>query len=131
VKAGFVLLHVAPVDDPEFPPVEYGEIGVACLQGDSCGNRNIRGVQVFVGDISVEGVGEKRGNVFVLFGNGNGVGRVRAAIYFRGVFHLYLSGEYVLVLGIHDDRPFVESVHVGPIGDVVYGCGNTYHTICQ
>ena len=40
-------------------------------------------------------------------------------------------GEYVLVLGIHDDRPFVESVHVGPIGDVVYGCGNTYHTICQ
>ena len=131
MKVGFALLHVAPVDDPEFSPVEYGEISVSCLHGDSCGDRNIRGVQVFVGDIPVEGGCEERGNVFILFGNGNGVDRVRAAIHFRSVFHLYLPGEYVLVFGIHDDRPFVESVHVGPIGDVVYGCGNTYHAICQ
>ncbi len=46
-------------------------------------------------------------------------------------FHLNLSGENVFVFGINDNGPFVESVHVGPIGDVVYGCGNTYHTICQ
>ena len=98
MKVGFALLHVAPVDDPEFSPVEYGEISVSCLHGDSCGDRNIRGVQVFVGDIPVEGVCEERGNVFILFGNGNGVDRVRAAIHFRSVFHLYLPGEYVLVL---------------------------------
>ncbi|WP_455511591.1 hypothetical protein [Butyricimonas paravirosa] len=115
----------------EFPPVEYGEIGVVCLYGNCCGDGNIRGVQVFVGDISIEGVGEEWGNVFILFGNGNGVGRVCAAVYLRGVFHLDLIGEYVLVFGINDHSPFVKSVHVGPAGNVVYGCGNTCHAICQ
>ena len=86
MKADFVLLHLAPVDNPKFPAVEYGEIGVTSLQGDGSCNSDIRGVQVFIGDISVEGIGEERGNIFILFRDGDGIGRVRAAIYFRGIF---------------------------------------------
>ena len=44
MKAEFVLLHLAPVDNPKFPAVEYGEIGVTSLYGDGGCNSDIRGV---------------------------------------------------------------------------------------
>ena len=99
--------------------------------GNVCFHGDVRRRLVFARYIPVKRIPEERRDVFVVPGNGDFVHGISTAEYFRGVFGFQLPVEDVLFLGVDDDRPLVESIHVRPARDVVSCGGNSCHAVYQ
>lgn len=86
---------------------------MSCLHGDSCGDRNIRGVQVFVGDIRLKGV-VKNGGMYSSF-SGTGMGlieyvrRYTFGAFFISICPASMSLFLVSMTTVHSWNPFMSA----------------------
>ena len=111
--------------------IENGKIGVLGSRSPRQADGDIRSRDIFLGDVFVEGIPEKGGDVFLSFGGNDRLVGVGLPVYFGSPVHIRLYNFKRLVFAVKDCCPVMPPVPVGEVWDEINDRRDADNPVCE